>query len=176
MTLRRLSFEGMQRGSCIFTLFNAGFIPFQGIVNVLEPFVFRQRVLSLNVKNSTNLSHCVQTSHQNWFLIVIFDCCAIGTVHLMCKLTHNNCIMQILTCRLPNRKLFRRFCQYIVSARKILYLEHQYPFQNGAIANAMCESLRQNPELRLIVVTPIKTDLPTGLLGEFFNWSQDHSK
>jgi hypothetical protein len=39
----------------------------------------------------------------------------------------------------------------------------------------MCEMLKSNPELRVIIVTPVKTDLPTGLVGEIFDWSQDHS-
>jgi len=51
----------------------------------------------------------------------------------------------------------------------------QYAFQNGAITYWMCEALRRNPKLKVIVVTAVKTDLPTGFLGDFFDWSQDHS-
>lgn len=70
--------------------------------------------------------------------------------------------------------LFEDYCRMIKSARKFLYIEHQYPFQNFSLTHYMCEALKSNPELKVIVVTPIKTDLPTGIVGEFFNWSQDH--
>lgn len=71
-------------------------------------------------------------------------------------------------------RLFDDFCEIVLSAKRFLYLEQQYPFQNGVITYYMCEALRRNPDLRLMIVTPIKTDLPTGLVGEFFDWSQDH--
>lgn len=63
----------------------------------------------------------------------------------------------------------------IRSAKRFLYFEHQYPFQNFALTYLMCDMLKENPDLRVIVVTPVKTDLPTGLVGELFDWSQDHS-
>jgi hypothetical protein len=74
-----------------------------------------------------------------------------------------------------SRSLFDDFCQLLLSARKFLYLEHQYPFQSGVLTYYMCESLKRNADLRLVILTPVKTDLPTGLLGDFFDWSQDHS-
>ena len=70
--------------------------------------------------------------------------------------------------------LFEDYCKMIKSAERFLYIEHQYPFQNFALTQLMCEQLKSKPELRLIVVTPIKTDLPTGVVGELFDWSQDH--
>lgn len=38
----------------------------------------------------------------------------------------------------------------------------------------MCEALRSNPLLQVVIVTAIKTDLPTGLVGDLVDWSQDH--
>jgi hypothetical protein len=38
----------------------------------------------------------------------------------------------------------------------------------------MCEALRANPDLLVVIVTAIKTDLPTGLVGDLVDWSQDH--
>lgn len=70
--------------------------------------------------------------------------------------------------------LFEDYCRMLKSAKKFLYIEHQYPFQNFSLTYYMCEALKSNPELKVIIVTPIKTDLPTGIVGEFFNWSQDH--
>lgn len=70
--------------------------------------------------------------------------------------------------------LFEDYCKMIKSAERFLYVEHQYPFQNFALTQLMCDQLKQKPNLHLIVVTPIKTDLPTGLVGELFDWSQDH--
>ena len=62
----------------------------------------------------------------------------------------------------------------LMSAKESIYIEHQYPFQNAALTYYMCEALRTNPKLFLIVITPIKTDLPGGIVGDFIDWSQDH--
>lgn len=35
------------------------------------------------------------------------------------------------------------------NARKFLYIEHQYPFQNFALAYTLCEALKKNPELQV---------------------------
>jgi phosphatidylserine/phosphatidylglycerophosphate/cardiolipin synthase-like enzyme len=70
--------------------------------------------------------------------------------------------------------LFDMHKKLLQNARKFLYIEHQYPFQNFALAYTLCEALKKNPELQVIIVTPVKTDLPTGLVGELFDWSQDH--
>jgi hypothetical protein len=54
----------------------------------------------------------------------------------------------------------------------------------------MCKALQKNDKLKVItefteenyfsfkvlIVTPVKTDLPAGLVGELVDWSQDHSK
>lgn len=63
----------------------------------------------------------------------------------------------------------------IMQAKKYMYIEHQYPFQNFTLTYYMCEALKANPQLKVVIVTPIKTDLPSGLVGEIFDWSQDHS-
>eukprot|EP01102_Stenamoeba_stenopodia_P013684 TRINITY_DN4473_c1_g1_i1.p1 TRINITY_DN4473_c1_g1~~TRINITY_DN4473_c1_g1_i1.p1 ORF type:complete len:974 (+),score=221.89 TRINITY_DN4473_c1_g1_i1:104-3025(+) len=70
--------------------------------------------------------------------------------------------------------LFDDYCRMITNAKKYLYFEHQYPFQNGALTYYMCEALQQNPDLKVIIVTAVKTDLPSGIVGELFDWSQDH--
>jgi len=61
-----------------------------------------------------------------------------------------------------------------MNAKSFLYLEHQYPFHNYPLTHFMCQSLKKNPNLRVLIVTPVKTDLPTGLVGELVDWSQDH--
>eukprot|EP01119_Soliformovum_irregulare_P018865 TRINITY_DN5871_c0_g1_i2.p1 TRINITY_DN5871_c0_g1~~TRINITY_DN5871_c0_g1_i2.p1 ORF type:complete len:541 (+),score=138.32 TRINITY_DN5871_c0_g1_i2:1159-2781(+) len=70
--------------------------------------------------------------------------------------------------------LFHEHCHVITSAKKFLYIEHQYPFHSYALCHVMCQTLRKNPNLRILIITPIKTDLPTGVLGEWVDWSQDH--
>ena len=62
----------------------------------------------------------------------------------------------------------------IRKAKKFLFVEHQYPFQNFALTYEMCEALRRNDKLKVIIITPVKTDLPTGLVGDLVDWSQDH--
>merc|ERR1711963_496384 len=71
-------------------------------------------------------------------------------------------------------RLLNDICSLLLSAKSFIFIEHQYPFQNGAITYYMCEALRRNPELKLLIVTAVKTDLPTGILGDLFDWSQDH--
>jgi len=62
----------------------------------------------------------------------------------------------------------------IMTARNYLYIEHQYPFHNYPLTYFMCQALKKNPTLRVLIVTPVKTDLLTGLVGEIIDWSQDH--
>eukprot|EP00002_Diphylleia_rotans_P011635 TRINITY_DN2293_c0_g1_i12.p1 TRINITY_DN2293_c0_g1~~TRINITY_DN2293_c0_g1_i12.p1 ORF type:complete len:668 (+),score=109.92 TRINITY_DN2293_c0_g1_i12:987-2990(+) len=62
----------------------------------------------------------------------------------------------------------------IQKAKKFIYIEHQYPFQNFTLAQAMCESLVANPNLKVIIIAPLKTDLPSGIVGDLFDQSQDH--
>lgn len=35
---------------------------------------------------------------------------------------------------------------------------------------------KENKDLHVLIVLPVKTDLPTGLVGELVDWSQDHSE
>jgi hypothetical protein len=71
--------------------------------------------------------------------------------------------------------LFDDYIKAFQKASKFLYIEHQYPFENFTLTHCLCESLKTNKNLKVIIVTAIKTDLPTGLVGELFDWSQDHS-
>jgi len=70
--------------------------------------------------------------------------------------------------------MFDCFKKFIQGAKRSLYVEHQYPFQNFALTYYLCEALKSNPNLKVIIVSPIKSDLPTGLVGDLFDWSQDH--
>lgn len=70
--------------------------------------------------------------------------------------------------------LIDAFSAIIGSAQRFLYVEHQYPFHNFTLTHLMCEQLRRQPDLKLIVVTPIRTDLPTGIVGNLIDMSQDH--
>ena len=60
--------------------------------------------------------------------------------------------------------LFDDFVATLSGARRFLYIEHQYPFQNYALTHCMCEALRNNPDLLLVIITPVATDLPSGPL------------
>lgn len=71
--------------------------------------------------------------------------------------------------------VFDDYKKLISQARRFLYVEHQYPFQNFALTYYLCEALKANKDLKVIIVTSVKTDLPTGLVGDLFDWSQDHS-
>ncbi|EGC32863.1 hypothetical protein DICPUDRAFT_155142 [Dictyostelium purpureum] len=75
---------------------------------------------------------------------------------------------------LDNNMMFDEYGKMILNAKEFLYIEHQYPFQNFTLTYYMCEALKANPNLHLLIVTPVKTDLPSGLVGELFDWSQDH--
>lgn len=69
--------------------------------------------------------------------------------------------------------LFDEYSKMITGAKKFIYFEHQYPFQNFALTYYMCQALRNNPSLLVIIVAPVKTDLPRGIVGEWIDWSQD---
>jgi len=70
--------------------------------------------------------------------------------------------------------LFDDYIKAFQNAKHFLYIEHQYPFENFTLTHCLCEALKMNKNLKVIIVTAIKTDLPTGLVGELFDWSQDH--
>eukprot|EP01126_Amoeba_proteus_P049171 TRINITY_DN5731_c3_g1_i1.p1 TRINITY_DN5731_c3_g1~~TRINITY_DN5731_c3_g1_i1.p1 ORF type:complete len:278 (+),score=62.12 TRINITY_DN5731_c3_g1_i1:532-1365(+) len=70
--------------------------------------------------------------------------------------------------------LFEDYKMLIQQTKEFLYIEHQYPFQNYALTYCLCEVLKLNLRLKVIIVTSVKTDLPTGLVGDLFDWSQDH--
>ncbi|PRP83108.1 hypothetical protein PROFUN_09787 [Planoprotostelium fungivorum] len=70
--------------------------------------------------------------------------------------------------------LFREYTEMIQQAKKSIYIEHQYPFHNYPLTHFMCQALINNPNLQLIIVAPIKTDLLTGFVGNLVDWSEDH--
>ncbi len=72
------------------------------------------------------------------------------------------------------QRLFEAHRHMLRRARRSLYIEHQYPFHNWALTYELCQALRANPQLRVLIVTAVKTDLPSGIVGEMVNWSQDH--
>lgn len=72
-------------------------------------------------------------------------------------------------------KLIDNFFTLIRNAQEFIYVEHQYPFQNAALTQCIIETLQKNPKLKLIVITPVKTDLPSGVVGDLIDMSQDHS-
>jgi phosphatidylserine/phosphatidylglycerophosphate/cardiolipin synthase-like enzyme len=71
--------------------------------------------------------------------------------------------------------LLDNFCALIRNAKDYIYIEHQYPFHNFALTHCLCEALQRNKNLRVIIVTPVKTDLPTGIVGKLLDMSQDDS-
>jgi hypothetical protein len=77
---------------------------------------------------------------------------------------------------LCSNHLFDDYIKAFQNTSKFLYIEHQYPFENFTLTYCLCEALKSNKNLKVIIVTAIKTDLPTGLVGELFDWSQDHSE
>ena len=72
------------------------------------------------------------------------------------------------------QKMFEVHRQTIRRAKRFLFIEHQYPFHNWGLSHEMCEALAANPLLKVVIVTAIKTDLPTGIVGDIVDWSQDH--
>lgn len=46
--------------------------------------------------------------------------------------------------------LFEDYRKLIQKAKKFLYIEHQYPFQNFGLTYYLCEALKANPNLRYI--------------------------
>ncbi len=72
------------------------------------------------------------------------------------------------------QQMFETHRQVIRRAKRFLFIEHQYPFHNWGLSHEMCEALRANPRLKVVIVTAIKTDLPTGIVGDIVDWSQDH--
>eukprot|EP01080_Neovahlkampfia_damariscottae_P002887 gene2887-4730_t len=75
---------------------------------------------------------------------------------------------------LDRHVLLDMFCSIINSAKEYLYFEHQWPFHNFVLTQCMCDALKRNPDLYVIMVAPIKTDLPKGFVGSMLDMSQDH--
>eukprot|EP01117_Protostelium_nocturnum_P019954 TRINITY_DN8780_c0_g1_i1.p1 TRINITY_DN8780_c0_g1~~TRINITY_DN8780_c0_g1_i1.p1 ORF type:complete len:862 (-),score=242.51 TRINITY_DN8780_c0_g1_i1:109-2694(-) len=70
--------------------------------------------------------------------------------------------------------LFREFTEMITNAKEFIYLEHQYPFHNFPLTHFMCQALQNNPNLLVVIVAPVKTDLLSGFVGNLVDWSEDH--
>lgn len=50
------------------------------------------------------------------------------------------------------------------------------PYAHDLCTRIGCiQALRNNPSLLVIIVAPVKTDLPRGIVGEWIDWSQDQS-
>ena len=77
---------------------------------------------------------------------------------------------------LDRHVLLDMFCSIINSAKEYIYFEHQWPFHSFVLTQCMCDALKKNQNLYVIMVAPIKTDLPKGIVGSFLDMSQDHSK
>lgn len=90
---------------------------------------------------------------------------------------HKDCNIRVIRAWprvLEKHQLLENFCTIINNASNYLYFEHQYPFQNFILTQCMCDALKKNKKLHLIMIIPIKTDLPTGIVGSYLDMSQDH--
>jgi phosphatidylserine/phosphatidylglycerophosphate/cardiolipin synthase-like enzyme len=72
--------------------------------------------------------------------------------------------------------LLDNFITLISNAHEFLYIEHQYPFHDVSLTQALCERLRVNTNLKVIIIMPVKSDLPSGIVGSWLDMSQDQSK
>lgn len=70
--------------------------------------------------------------------------------------------------------MLRDFTSTIASAKHYVYVEHQYCFQNYSLTRELIAALEANPKLRVIIVCPVTTDLPNGIVGELVDAAQDH--
>mmetsp|Transcript_14128 Transcript_14128/g.21372 ORF Transcript_14128/g.21372 Transcript_14128/m.21372 type:complete len:966 (+) Transcript_14128:289-3186(+) len=88
----------------------------------------------------------------------------------------HNCSIRVLRqwpVVLRSHTLLHNFCELIRSAKSHIYVEHQYPFHNITLTQVMIDALNYNKNLRLLIVCPIKTDLPSGMVGSMLDISQD---
>eukprot|EP00658_Telonema_sp_P-2_P021349 TRINITY_DN18503_c0_g1_i4.p1 TRINITY_DN18503_c0_g1~~TRINITY_DN18503_c0_g1_i4.p1 ORF type:complete len:376 (+),score=74.00 TRINITY_DN18503_c0_g1_i4:169-1296(+) len=60
--------------------------------------------------------------------------------------------------------MLEEFCKVIRGCKSLLYIEHQY-IQDPTIVQAICDALTEHPQLRVLIMTCIHTDLPRGLVG-----------
>jgi phosphatidylserine/phosphatidylglycerophosphate/cardiolipin synthase-like enzyme len=72
--------------------------------------------------------------------------------------------------------LLDNFITLISNAHDFLYIEHQYPFHDVSLTQCLCERLRMNENLKVIIIMPVKSDLPSGVVGSLLDMSQDQSK
>merc|ERR1712130_902046 len=66
---------------------------------------------------------------------------------------------------LATHTLLDNFCNLIRNAQEYLYVELQYPFHNVSLTQCLCEALQRNVNLKVIMIVPVRTDLPTGFIG-----------
>jgi phosphatidylserine/phosphatidylglycerophosphate/cardiolipin synthase-like enzyme len=69
--------------------------------------------------------------------------------------------------------LLDNFISLISNANESLYIEHQYPFHDVSLTQCLCERLRMNQNLKVIIIMPVKSDLPSGVVGTLLDMSQD---
>ncbi|KAL0487482.1 phospholipase D [Acrasis kona] len=69
--------------------------------------------------------------------------------------------------------LLDNFIKLISNAQDCLYIEHQYPFHDVSLTQCLCDRLQSNQNLRVIVMMPVKSDLPGGIVGSLLDISQD---
>jgi len=119
----------------------------------------RSQTLSIPAKESCDKLHSKELSNS-----------ASRTVYSNCRIR----VLRIWKGVFDTHYLFHEYQRMISGAKSFLYLEHQYPFHNYPLTYFMCQALQQNPNLLLLIVTPVKTDLLTGFVGNFVDWSQDH--
>jgi phosphatidylserine/phosphatidylglycerophosphate/cardiolipin synthase-like enzyme len=79
------------------------------------------------------------------------------------------CAVELVRCWrgvMDVQRLFEAHRQMLRRAKRTLYIEHQYPFHNWALTYELCEALRANPGLRVLIVTAVKVE-PWGEGGIF---------
>jgi phosphatidylserine/phosphatidylglycerophosphate/cardiolipin synthase-like enzyme len=89
---------------------------------------------------------------------------------------HKNVVLRVLRSWpgvFATHTLVDNFCNLIRSAQDFIYVEHQYPFHNVSLTQCLCEALQNNKNLKIILIVPVRTDLPTGIVGQYFDASQD---
>jgi phospholipase D1/2 len=154
---------------------------------VLRRIRFLWHDVQVQLTGGTILDHLYLHFAQRWIFAFsgsTQDTCAhtLPPARLLCKDVKPDkidmeSVVQLSRCWrgvLDVQKMFEMHRQAIRRATKFLFIEHQYPFHNWGLAQEMCEALRSNPLLKVVIVTAIKTDLPTGLVGDLVDWSQDH--
>lgn len=59
--------------------------------------------------------------------------------------------------------LFLEHMRMIISAERFLYLEDQWPFHNCRLTHLLCQTVRQLPQVRVLMMTPVQLICQEGL-------------